>query len=98
MHAPNLTHYKGFDIDRRYNIFKGGKPIFTARWQKCFSLDEAKQLIDASVAARMLPSLGSYSPMMLLEHEEQRERDWQDFEVKLEQHYLIEHENLNEQL
>jgi len=84
--------YKGFVIDKYMNITINGNPIFTARWQTCWSLQEAKDLIDASLAAKALPSLSNYSPMVLLSHDEQMDRDWQAMEEKLNQHFDIDNQ------
>ena len=44
------TDYKGFQIDRHFNIYKGGKQVFTASWQHCTTLEDAKEMIDSSVS------------------------------------------------
>jgi len=84
--------YRGFIIDRHFGILKDGIPKFTARWQACWSLQEAKNLIDASLAAKALPSLSNYSPMVLLDEDEQRERDWQAMEEKLDNYYEMQND------
>ena len=47
-----MLNYKGFKIDSKFRIFKDGKIVFTAYWQMCFSLNDAKNQIDASVIAK----------------------------------------------
>lgn len=86
--------YKGFVIDKYMNITKDGKPIFTSRCMQCWSLQEAKNLIDASEKARALPSLSNYSPMVLLDHDEYQERDRQDMEDKLNNYYEMQNDNV----
>lgn len=43
--------YNGFEIDPvTFQIYKGGKEVFSASWQRNISLAGAKSLIDASNA------------------------------------------------
>lgn len=51
-----MTHYNGFDIDERdlFKIYKNGKLVFTARWQRCLTLEQAKQQIDLSNSVKVL--------------------------------------------
>lgn len=47
--SGTMIEYKGFQISSSFQIFKDGKQVFTAAWQKCDSLDLAKQIIDMSI-------------------------------------------------
>lgn len=59
---PPLTEYRGFYIDRLFQIFKNGREIFKAHWQRCCDLESAKRMIDTSLEAKAkfdrLPNLG----------------------------------------
>ena len=48
--STNIENYKGFQIDESFCIFKHGKIVFNAYWQFCCTMDEAKMLIDISLA------------------------------------------------
>lgn len=56
-----MTPYKEFHINPQFQIFKKGKRVFVANWQHCFSLEDAKKLIDVSLEAaerlKKLPDL-----------------------------------------
>lgn len=54
---PNLTPYNGFEIDDTHRIFKDGKQVFTAYWQRCNNLEDAKKLIDASNKLKAMPDM-----------------------------------------
>lgn len=45
-------NYKGFYIDHIFRIFRNGKPIFTAWYQRCLDLESAKRMIDTSLEAK----------------------------------------------
>lgn len=49
-----MTSYKGFEIDKRFNIYKDGKQVFTAYYQKCFNMTDCEIQIDASIMAKEL--------------------------------------------
>lgn len=49
---PYPVSYKGFTIDSMYRIYKDGRHIFKAHWQRACSLDEAKLTIDMSLLAK----------------------------------------------
>jgi hypothetical protein len=46
--------YKSFHIDQFFNITKNGKPVFTAYWQRCETLQQAQAMIDNSIAAKAI--------------------------------------------
>lgn len=50
-----MLDYRGFQINDRFQIFHSGKQVFTAPWQDCATLDNAKSLIDSSIRAKSLP-------------------------------------------
>lgn len=51
-----MIEYKGFEITPTFQIFKNGKQVFTAHWQRCHTLEQAQVMIDASIMADSLPS------------------------------------------
>lgn len=87
-----MTHYRGFDIDKYFNIYKDGKQTFTAHWLNCCTMQEAEKLIDNSLGAKAkfakmpdkqkaLQSLGDGEGRTMLEwmdqqHEKQLEEKW----------------------
>lgn len=50
-----MTNYKGFQINRLFEIFKNGKQVFTAFWQRSPTLYQAQQLIDSSLKLKAMP-------------------------------------------
>lgn len=46
-----MTHYKGFDIDEKFRIFKDGRQIFKANWQLACNMQDAQLTIDMSLLA-----------------------------------------------
>ncbi len=57
MHIHDFTEYKGFQINKHFKIFKNSKPIFTAYWQHCRTLEEAKLTIDGSLNFQQRPDM-----------------------------------------
>lgn len=51
-----MIEYKGFEITPTFQIFKNGKQVFTAHWQRCHTLEQAQIMIDASIMADSLPA------------------------------------------
>lgn len=49
-----MTDYKGFQIDENFQIFKDGRQVFTAYYQKCLTMSECEILIDSSIMAKEL--------------------------------------------
>jgi hypothetical protein len=88
------TEYRGFIIDSHFNIIKNGQHVFAAAWQRCDTLQCAKHTIDASLAAKSLPNIGKYRPLDLLNEDEYRELELHAEQDRIEQHYLIESEQL----
>ena len=93
-----MIYYNGFNIDSRFKIFKNGKQIFTAWFHDCCNLQEAKDMIDLSNQEKInrLKKINLAVPLNKLttEYYESAEQDREKEIEKIEQHYLIEHENL----
>ncbi len=86
-----MTHYKGFEIGRYFDIFKNGNPVFTARHQRCLSLDQAKQIIDTSLAFKPLPDKQSALAKMTGECElENGSQDIADFAERVNNYFSNE--------
>ena len=51
-----METYCNFEIEKNkaglYIIYKNGNPIFTAPHQRCFTIEQAKAIIDSSIAAK----------------------------------------------
>lgn len=43
--------YRGFHIDAAFRIYKNNKQVFTAHWQTCHTVHQAKEMIDSSILA-----------------------------------------------
>lgn len=44
-----IEQYRGFEIDHFFRIYKSGKHVFSAHWQICNSIEEAKNIINNSL-------------------------------------------------
>jgi hypothetical protein len=93
--TPESIPYSGFTINpSTFQIYKNGKEVFAASWQRSITIEHAKKLIDDSEKARLAPSLSNYSPMFLLDEDEAMQADRDREQQRVEQYYEL----LNEQI
>ncbi len=90
-----MTHYKGFEIGRYFDIFKDGKHIFKAHHQRCLSLEDAMLTIDTSLAFKKMPDKQAALAKMTGECElENGSQDIADFAERVNNYELQKEEKL----
>lgn len=51
--SGSVVEYRGFTISPDLKIFKNGKQMFDAIWQRCETLQQAQLIIDTSIACKI---------------------------------------------